>query len=181
MDIGFIDVFIFILTFSSISLLHVQQKGPLSSCSMNIQFNFGPYLPVYCNISSPTCCHLAIFSFSLPILLFPCTCIFSVFIVVSSPCFLNTWPYHTRVHCWYDFGFVDIVCNLNVHIRITYNSWHLYPFRSYRLHYIVRISLWASFCRKHTPRIISEVFTVGFRPSCSGMFSYWCGVAIYPV
>ena len=32
----------------------------------------------------------------LPLLLFPCTCMFNIFLVVSSPSFLNTWPYHRR-------------------------------------------------------------------------------------
>ena len=30
----------------------------------------------------------------LPLLPFPCTCMFNIFLVVSSPSFLNTWPYH---------------------------------------------------------------------------------------
>ena len=30
----------------------------------------------------------------IPLLLFPCTCMFNIFLVVSSPSFLNMWPYH---------------------------------------------------------------------------------------
>ena len=53
---------------------------------------------VFLHVLSDVIYYLAIFSLA-SLLLFPCTRIFIIFLVVSSPSFLNTWSYHGSCFC----------------------------------------------------------------------------------
>ena len=68
------------------------------------------------------------------------------------------WPAfrHARIiyHCWFDYGFVDPIFDLDWHLLIPHDSWHFSPFSQCRLHSVLHTSLWASFCHKHTPQIL---------------------------
>ena len=77
------------LTFSPIDRPPPFRMGwPLSSCATH--FDSAPSLQSYSFMSSRM---LSSHVFLGP-LLFPCTRMFNIFLVVSSPSFLNTWPYH---------------------------------------------------------------------------------------
>ena len=78
--------------FSPIGLLHVVMGRSLSSCATH--FDLVPCLPSSCtNLFIPDVFKPSFHGPPLPLLLFPCTCMFNI-LVISSPSFLNTWPYH---------------------------------------------------------------------------------------
>ena len=82
--------------FSPISLLHVVMGRPYSSCATH--FDFLPSLQSLLSFMSSLMLYSHLF-LGLSLLLLHCTCIVSIFLVVSSPSFLNTWPYHRSCFC----------------------------------------------------------------------------------
>ena len=50
--------------------------------------------------------------------------------------FLNRPAFRPMCHCWLDYDFVDIVCDLHRHLLVTHDSWHFCT--SHHIHSLVR-------------------------------------------
>ena len=53
--------------------------------------------------------------------------------------FLNCIVFRLMYHCCIYYGFVDLIFDIDRHLLITHDSWHIAPFSPCSLHYIVHI------------------------------------------